>query len=201
MKTIVITNYAPDNIRDIITIDDNDLVIAVDGALSQVLKQKIKVDLVIGDFDSLTTKSLLKGLNRIQLNKEKDETDTFVAVKKAYEMTRNEVFLIGGIKGDRIEHFIANILMLNEFPKLTIMDENSMIYLLETGKHLISKASYISFFGFSEAKITLERFKYNLKDYHLKQYDPLCISNETIKSYGEITIKEGRVLVVKTTKK
>ena len=201
MRTIVITRETPANISDLITIEEDDFVIVVDGALTSVLKQKIKIDLVIGDFDSIQSKSQLRGLEQLRLNPEKDETDTFFAVNYAYEKTDNEVILIGGIKGDRIEHFIANLLMLNSFPKLTILDENSTLYLLESGKHLISKEYYISFFGFNEALITLEGFKYPLKEYQLKQYDPLCISNEIIKSYGEIIILEGRVLVIKTKKR
>lgn len=201
MKTIVITQIPPENISELITITEDDFVIVVDGALASVLKQKIKIDLVIGDFDSLQTKSLLRGLEYIKLNPKKDRTDTFVAVKYAYENTNNEVFLIGGIQGERIEHFIANLLMLNHFPNLTIIDENSTLYLLDKGKHLISKEYYISFFGYREAIITLEGFKYPLNKYHLKQYDPLCISNEIVKTYGEIIIDEGRVVVIKTKKR
>lgn len=201
MKTIVITQMAPLNISDLITIEDNDFIIVVDGALTNVLKQKIKIDLVIGDFDSVQSKSQLKGLNYLKLDAKKDQTDTFVAVKYAYDNSKNEVFLIGGIQGSRIEHFIANILLFNEFPKLTIIDENSTIYLLDKGKHLISKEFYISFFGYSEGVITLQGFKYPLNKYHLKQYDPLCISNEISKTYGEIIIDEGRVVVIKTKKR
>lgn len=200
MRTYVITRSVPNNINDLITIAPNDFVIAVDGALPHVLKQKINVDLVIGDLDSLKDKAALKGLEYIKLNREKDETDTFVAVKYAYEKTNNEVFLIGGIKGDRIEHFIANTMLLDKYPKLTIIDNNTQIYLLEEGKHLVSKESYISFFGFNEATLSLEGFKYSLSRYKLKSFDPLCISNEIIKTYGEVNVHAGRVLIIKTKK-
>lgn len=200
MKVIVVTRQTPENINDLITIEQNDFIIAVDGALMSLFKQKIKVDLAIGDFDSLENKNLLKGLEIIKLNKEKDETDTFKALEYAYNKFDKEVFLIGGIKGDRIEHFIANYLLFNSFPKLTIIDENSKIYLLEKGSHLISKKTYISFFGYSEGLISLSGFKYNLEKYILKQCDPLCISNEIIKTYGEIKVHNGRVIVIETKK-
>lgn len=201
MKTVVITKDVPSDINKLITINPEDFVISVDGALADVLKQKIKVDLAIGDFDSLTSKGLLKGHDTIHLNTEKDVTDTFYAIEKAYELFDNEVFLLGGVRGDRIEHFMANVLMLDKFPKLTIMDDFSTIYLIEEGDHLISKSNYISFFGFPDAVVTLKGFKYNLDKYKLKPYDALGISNETIKSYGEVKVHQGRVIVVKATKK
>lgn len=201
MKTIIITKKAPKNIANLITINKNDFVIAVDGALSEVLKQNIRIDLVIGDLDSLEDSSLLKDLEVIKLNKEKDETDTFKAVQYAYENKDSNVYLLGGIKGNRIEHFIANYYLFDKYPNLIMMDDNSIIKLLCKGSHNITNNGYISLFGYNQAKITLKGFKYNLENYNLHSFDPLCISNELINKTGLIDILEGKIIVIKSKKK
>lgn len=199
MRVILIANNAPDNILDIISIENDDLVIAVDGGFDVALKQKINVNLVIGDLDSIKNSKKLKDYETIKLKSEKDETDSYVAVDYAFTHS-NHVYLIGGIQGNRIEHFLANLTLFNSFPKLMILDNNSRIYLLENGKHLLQKSKFYSFFSYDEATISLIGFKYPLNNYILKRFDPLCISNEVVNKYGEIEISKGSVLVVETKK-
>lgn len=199
MKVYIVTNYAPNNIDEIINIQEEDYVVAVDGGFDLLIKQKIKIDIVVGDMDSIKNKKMLHKYDQLTLKKEKDETDTFVAIDYAYSLSSN-VYLVGGIQGPRIEHFIANLMLFDKFPNLMIIDDNSKIYLLEKGKHLIHRVGYISLFNFSDAKITLEGFKYNLNNYQMKKYDPLCISNEVENLYGEITVLNGLVLVIETIK-
>ncbi|MDY0277147.1 MAG: thiamine diphosphokinase [Acholeplasma sp.] len=199
MKVTVFAPFVPKEITNVITIESDDYVIAVDGAFDELIKQKIKIDLVVGDLDSIKDQRKLKSYEVKKLNTVKDTTDTFEAIKIAYQKSNN-VFLIGGIKGNRIEHLLANLTLFETANNLIIKDENSQIYRLNSGKHLIKKGGYISFFTFGKAIITLEGFKYPLTDYVLKANDPLCISNEIEKLYGEVIIKEGSLLVIETKK-
>ena len=127
MKVYVITYPAPKDIKKIVKIDQNDYVIAVDQGLYFANKQRIKVDLVVGDFDSLRMKSLLHGLNVEKLEIEKDLTDTHYALIKAQEMNPEEIYLIGGIGGERPEHTYANIMLLNHFNKLKSINNLQII--------------------------------------------------------------------------
>lgn len=199
MRVLVITNYAPKNINKLLTIKPNDYVIIVDGALDN-LNKKIKVDLVVGDFDSIKNKNRLRKYQTIKLPKEKDITDTYQAISHAYSIS-NDVILIGGIKGPRIEHFIANLMLLDKFKNLVIIDENSKISLLENGNHIITKGGYINFFAKEDSVISLGGFKYSLNNYHLKRFDQLAISNEIEGAYGEVKIKSGEVIVIETKEK
>lgn len=197
MRVIIITYPVPPKINEIITIEDDDYVIVVDGALDYLTKREFKIDLVIGDFDSLKKKSLLKKHQTIKLPKEKDYTDTHNALIEAYNLSNN-VILIGGIKGERIDHFMANLMMLNKYPNLLIMDENTKIYLLGKGNHIITKTKYVSFFAKEDAVVSLLGFKYDLNNYLLKVNDPLGISNETLKSYAEVKVESGVLYVIQT---
>lgn len=199
MRVLVFANEVPKNINDVINIRKDDYIIAVDGAFDQLFKQKVKIDLVIGDMDSIANKKKLKLYEQILLNSKKDQSDTRVAIEHAYKMSKN-VLLIGGIKGNRIEHFLANLTILNDYNNLIILDENSKIHLLKLGKHLISKGRYINIFSYPKCILTLEGFDYNLNEYHLNNFDPLILSNEIKSSYGEVTIHEGLAIIIETKK-
>jgi len=198
MRVLVFSSEVP-IINEVINVKEDDFIIAVDGAFDQLLKQKINIDLVIGDMDSVINKKRLKDYEKIVLNPKKDESDTRFAVRHAYTLSNN-VLLIGGIKGDRIEHFIANLYILNEFNNLIIIDENSKIHLVKEGKHLISKGKYINIYAFPECVISLKGFIYELNNYHLKQYDSLILSNEVKNIYGEVIIEDGKAIIIETKK-
>ena len=72
MTIFIITHPVPNDVKSLVTIKEEDVVIGVDQALSAIYKQRIKVDLAVGDFDSLKNKGLLHGLNTEELLSEKD---------------------------------------------------------------------------------------------------------------------------------
>lgn len=127
---------------------------------------------------------------------EKDVTDTYQALLEAKKLDVSELILVGGIGGDRIEHFMVHLMHFNEFRNLKIMDDHSEIYLLGETVKEVSFDGYVSIFAYPEAMVTLEGFKYPLNEYLLKAYDPLGISNEIVKEKAQIHVLKGRVLVV-----
>lgn len=200
MRVYVITSQVPSNIKRLISIKESDYIIAVDGAFDELIKQKVKIDLVIGDMDSVKNLRQLRKYEQIKLPRVKDETDSHAALNHAYSLTNN-VIMIGGIQGARIEHFIANMLLLDKFPNLLIMDNNSKVYLLKEGSHVVTKSEYVSFFAKEDSIISLHGFKYELENYKLNRFNPLAISNEILASYGEVDVKKGEVYIIKTKEK
>ncbi|WP_026391227.1 thiamine diphosphokinase [Haploplasma modicum] len=199
MRVVVFAGTITAKLNKIITLKDSDYVIAVDLAFDYLLDNNIKVDLVVGDFDSLINKELLKDFKTLKLDPIKDETDTYIAIKEAFKIS-DEVILIGGIKGPRIEHFIANLYLLDKYPSLVIIDEDSKISLIDKGENIITSKGYISLFAHSNSRITLKGFKYPLDKYNLSKYDPLCISNELTGSVGLIEIDKGSCFLIETKK-
>ena len=191
--------FAAPFINDIkkIGITTGDYVIACDNALFHLDKLKIKVNMAVGDFDSLENKGLLKKYEHITLPKEKDETDSYASIKYAYTLS-DDVWLIGSIGGMRLEHGIANINLLKRFEKLKIITDNSLIYSVEQGRHEVTYKHYVSLFPFPYANVTLEGFKYPLNDYEMKTFDSIGVSNELIKDIGIINVNKGCVLVILT---
>lgn len=190
-------------LSNIINIDkniiENSFIIGVDKGAYIAALNNIQMDIAIGDFDSInpsmldTIKLFTKKI--IKLNSIKDKTDT----DEALDLCDNndEIIILGGIQGKRIEHFIANIIQLKNHPNLIIMDDNSLIETKTESFKPRCNYKFISFFSLTDSSIiSLKGFSYPLDSYQLKNNDPLCISNEINSNDSYVTIKEGRLLVI-----
>jgi len=195
-KVYVITYPTPLEVHKIVSIKDEDYVIGVDQAVYYMYKQRIKVDLAVGDFDSLKHRSLLFGLQCEVLPSQKDITDTFFALTKAFEISQ-DVTLIGGSGGTRIEHFYVHMMLFHHFPKMVMKTEFSVLRLIEQST-TITYDGFVNIFPYPEATISLEGFEYPLNYYTLKPYDVLGISNHVVESTGNIHIHQGRILIIET---
>lgn len=198
MKIAVISPVVPKNIKDLIDVDDY-VIYASDGAVKDLIEQNIKIDLAIGDFDSLKNFSLLKGINVIKLDKEKDFSDTNYAINYAYKHS-DKVILVGGIKGSRIDHFLANLLLLDKFKDLIIIDDTNKIFVLEKGIHEIynNNYEYLTVFPIVDSLVSIEGSKYNLNLKYLKANDQLGLSNEIMSGKAKISVKKGRLLIIQS---
>ena len=178
----------------------NSYVIGVDKGALYCLNNDIKMDLAVGDFDSIKEDELesIKKITKIvKLNPIKDDTDT----EHALNIVKNydEIVILGGIKGNRIEHFISMLIYLKKYPNLVIKDDNSIIF--RADKDIILKKDnykFISLFSIdNNTIISLDGFKYNLDNYNLKENDPLGISNEIVLDEAKINLN-GKIIIVKT---
>ena len=120
-------------------ITNGDCLIAADGGVKHVLKLGLVPQVVIGDFDSIST-SLQKKLKKlkiewIQYPRKKDKTDFELAIDLVLDRKYSQI-IIFGILGDRVDHFIANIFLLakiqteNESIKIKVVEGNKEMYIL-----------------------------------------------------------------------
>lgn len=174
------------------------LIIGVDKGALNAINHNIQLDIAIGDFDSVSKSELdlIKNNSKriIKLNPIKDETDTLEAINLCKDY--DEITIYGGIKGKRIEHFYANLILLRNHKNIKMIDDNSLIEI--KNKSFIPNLNYkfISLFSLNDnTNISLTGFKYNLSNYDLKSNDPLCISNEII-SNPYIDINNGELLII-----
>lgn len=201
MKRIVVCVYPIlSNIETVLDDIKYDQLISVDQATHFLIEKNIPISLAIGDFDSIKDKIVLNDINHITLNVEKDETDTLAAIRYAYQQNPDEVIVLGGIGGERIEHSIANILLLNEFPNLKIITDYSKIYTLGEGTYQTSFKGYISIFSMIDSVISLKNFKYPLNQYELTLFNTIGISNELNGDIGTIEVQKGKIMVIESKK-
>lgn len=173
------------------------LVVGVDKGAYLAYKNGITLDIAIGDFDSVNQYEFecIKKISKrvITLNSVKDKTDTKEAIQLCNDCQK--ILILGGIKGKRIEHFIANTIEAINDPRIELIDDNSFICTKDTSFTPNDKYKYISFFAISQnTKISIKGFKYELENYDLSMNDPLCISNEI--SNNPVVNIDGRVLVI-----
>lgn len=177
--------------------DKDEFIIGVDIGAYLLASNHIKMDLSIGDFDSVTEieyqfiKDHSKEVKKFK--EKKDYTDTYLALQYALMMDYDEIVIYGGT-GGRFDHEFANVNLL-KLGKISIVSNNIMMYMLDPGTYEIeNKFKYISFFAIEDvSELTLKGFKYELNSIELTTEDPLCISNE---QEGSVSFKEGLLLVV-----
>lgn len=188
-----LADFLPDVEADYIGADKGALFLA---------QQGIHMKLAIGDFDSVTESDIQKIQNYtdelIRLNPVKDDSDSEAAILAASERGYDEIWLAGAT-GGRMDHSLVNIRLAYKYPeKVWLCDDQNLIYTLCPGRHEISKGSfpYISFFTEEGAEVTLEGFRYPLKDRKLTGQDLYTVSNEINEEEGTVIVRKGIVLVM-----
>ncbi len=191
---IVLAGEVRVNLKNLIKNKNVDFVIAVDGGYDYLYNEGITPNIVIGDFDSI--KSELDGVKTVELNMSKDYTDFEFVINYIEKEHNNFVncFVVGFMSSKRPEHFYNNLMLIR--PNFYYISENTNIFLLTPGEHVLNAPHYISFFAFEDVKnLTLDRFKYPLKNYELLKSDNVGISNEIEGETGEVSFKKGKLLV------
>ena len=179
---------------------ENCVVIGVDKGAYLAYLSNIKLDYAIGDFDSISKEDLdiLKSYtNVIELNPVKDDTDTAYALRKFKDC--ENLYMLGGIVGPRIDHFVANLKLFYEFPNLKIVDNNTMIMECVSGLNFLKdEYKYYSLFALEDVtNLTLKGFKYPLSNFNLSHQSGLGVSNEILDE-AYVSFSTGRLLLIKT---
>ena len=176
-----------------------DMVIAVDGGYKYV--QKERVDLVVGDFDSLGY--VPEHPNVLKLQPEKDDTDMLVALKEGLGAGYQTFHIYGGC-GGRIDHTLANIQSLafleQQGAKGILHDGDTLITMLSDGSLILpsKQSGCLSVFSYSEKSegVTLRGLKYPLEQATLTNTFPLGVSNEFMGQSAEISVEKGCLLII-----
>lgn len=189
---------------DLTSYNFNDgVVVGIDRGALIAFQNGIKLDYAIGDFDSISAdelKELSKYTKIFQLNPIKDVTDTEYAIMmfKDYD----EIYLLGGIAGNRIDHFYANIKLFYKYPNLHLVDNYTHILQCDMNETFLKdEYTYYSFFALEEVHgLCLEGFKYPLHDYLLSCDSSLGVSNEMNLNEAKVSFSKGKLLLIKTKK-
>ena len=194
-----------------VKVNDDDLVIAVDGGLGYCSVLELEPDLILGDFDSVSEQEreaieLLKAQipeRIIQLPDVKDDTDTLAAIRIGLENGYDR-FLIYGGTGGRLEHTFANIQCLlylkNHNAVGYLMDGSGMICVLQNEEVKLKDnlEGYLSLFSLGkEAKgVTIRGMKYELDNATITNDFPVGISNEFIGQEALVKVEDGELLMI-----
>ncbi|WDP89423.1 MAG: thiamine diphosphokinase [Desulfobacter sp.] len=187
---------------------DADLIIAADGGASHLHRMKITPDIIIGDLDSISSDTLdFFSSARVPINtypSKKDQTDTELCIEYAATKGCTQIVFLG-VTGHRLDHTIANVLLLRRTADLgidaRIMDAHNEIYLVVSDLTLKGvPGDLLSVIPVSErvTGLTLEGLEYPLKNKTLEMGTALGVSNCFTGTRAHISIASGVLLVTKS---
>ncbi|MDD7390219.1 MAG: thiamine diphosphokinase [Lachnospiraceae bacterium] len=212
-RCLILTGGSVDDsaASDFLTEYSYDLIIAVDSGLTAARRLQLKPDYCVGDFDSVSKESLeyFRGISGIRWEThppEKDETDTELALHLALRRGADLIHVFGAT-GTRMDHTLAAIGLL-QIPleagvSCWMIDGHNRITMIDSElslKRSETFGTYVSLIPFTEAVtgVTLEGFKYPLRDYTFVQGNSLGVSNEIVSEEASITIGGGRMILIES---
>lgn len=188
------------------------LFIGADRGALYLIEQGITPHAIVGDFDSLTHEEyelVMKHTNdRQRFQEEKNETDTDLALLKAYTYQPSEIILTG-VTGGRLDHYEAAIRSIyrlqREHPRVVIkiMNHANLLQFLMPGTHIIQadeQYRYLSFFAHEETikNVTLRQVKYETTDEEITLGTSRFTSNEIMGDSGSISFSQGICLMIRS---
>lgn len=182
-------------------LNEDDFFVYCDCGLRHMEKLGRTPGLIVGDFDSYDKPSFDTEI--ISLPTQKDDTDTFFAVKEMLKRGYKDFVLLGVI-GNRFDHTMANISILlaldSKGCSAVAVDDYSVLRIVsgETA-YIDDNCSFFSIINISGVAkgITIEDAKYCLKDGIIECDYQYGVSNEVLPGKtAKVSVKEGRVLLV-----
>ena len=188
--------------------DGIDAIIAADSGMDFLYENGVTPDIIVGDFDSATTKALeffeRKGQTEIhRLNPIKDDTDTEYAIRLAIREGARSIVLLGAT-GSRIDHVLGNISLLGIGLEsgTDIIDTNNRIRMADKPVTIEKSAQYGRFVSLiavtDDNEVSLRGFKYPVTDYSFDRFTSLGISNEIIDDHAVIDIHRGKFIIIES---
>lgn len=178
-------------------IEENTVVIAVDGGVATLVQQGLAFDLAIGDFDSLG----YTPEGAVIHPAEKDETDLELALRHVSEQYEVTDVLIFGATGGRLDMTLQNVYLLKQFPAARLVTKREEVRFLQEGHDQIKadQYHYLSFIPLVPTRLTLRGVKYPLTDHDVPVGGSLTVSNEwTDHQLADVTVHTGEVIVLRS---
>ena len=183
-------------------LNKDDFYIFCDCGLKHSEKLNITPNLIVGDFDSYDKPET--DIETIVSPREKDDTDTVFAIKEGIKRGYDDFLLIGVI-GERLDHTLVNVSILNYLDKegktgRIIDDYSEMVIINNNTAYVDDSFSYfslINMFGVSEG-VTIKNAKFPLDNADITCEYQYATSNEVLKGKtAQIKVNNGKLLLIK----
>ncbi len=183
----------------------DDLTIAADSGYHTARALGERVDILLGDFDSIGEVPRDGEFECIQVPAEKDLTDTQLAVELALERGADDIIMIGGLSG-RLDHTLSTLAILEDLYTRgcygLITDGQSRARYLRSSSTLIARSpyKYLSLIAADEVVkgVDIEGCRYPLKKATLRRARQFAVSNEITGNVAFLSVKKGGVFVIES---
>ena len=201
MKPICIIVGAGDFYEDLpIDPRDEDFVIAADAGYTALCQRGVRIDEVIGDFDSMGR--VPDHPNVHQLPVEKDDTDMLYALRVGLKHGYREFHLYGGV-GGRLDHTLANLQCLAWLARQGchgyLYGDKCILSAIcnESLQFKPLKEGIFSLFahGGTAHGVSIKGLKYTLDNADVNCDFPIGVSNAFIGQPADVSVKDGLLIV------
>jgi thiamine pyrophosphokinase len=190
-----------------------DLVIAADSGAAWLASLEVVPDVVIGDMDSIDAELLSRlaaeGATVERHPVDKDRSDAELAVGRAIAAGADEVVVVGALGGERVDHAVANLLLLSDrgwaTTDLRIVRGGTMARALHGGGRLGLEAgdgdlvTLLSVDG-DATGVRTDGLRYALAGETLPLGRSRGLSNEVEHAPASVSLERGTLLVIETRK-
>lgn len=208
MRAIVVADGQP-VAEDARLLVEADLVIAADGGARWPEEHGRVPDLVVGDLDSLDTQTvarLVRQGSRVERHPAaKDASDTELALAAAFEAGADSVVLLGALRGPRLDHELANLLILAHpsfaARELSLVRGETRARCVRGGETLTIEAEVgetVSLFpvGGDAIGVTTRGLRYPLNGETLAMGSTRGLSNDVLEPPASVRLQVGALLVL-----
>lgn len=194
----------PENITEHPKSDD--LTIAADSGYHNALSLGDRVQILVGDFDSIDKgREIDDKIEILTVPAEKDFTDTQLAVETAIKRGARDIVIIGGLSG-RLDHTLSNLAILRELSEAQvyalITDGKNRVRYIRSTSTLISRSGYkyLSLIADGEKVkgVSVEGCKYPLDNATLTNRYQYAVSNEITGNCALVSVKKGGLYIVES---
>jgi len=189
------------------TLEDTfDMILASDGGYITSKKMNLEVDVLIGDFDSITSDDLKeakkRGIKIIPFPVEKDRTDGELAVDYAISLGSNDITILGSFK-EELDHALGNLFLLFKIDKFGIksklLTQKYDIEIINKEKEYLGKVGQeLSLIPISETVegLNIVGSRYNLVNAKVHMGQTLTLRNMIVKKRAKVYFNKGKVLSI-----
>ena len=186
--------------------NDNDMIIAADSGLNNLVRSgSFRPDLILGDMDSFQGTNPFPGVETMRYPKEKNDTDTMLAVKTGLALGFRSFYIAGGL-GGRLDHTLANVSILQYLhtkrARGVIDNGKNRCYYIEDERFSLVRSiyPYVSVIpaegGLSG--LTLTGFLYPLENADVQTGDFYTVSNQIIQETAVVHLPHGKAFVIES---
>ncbi|HHY12884.1 MAG TPA: thiamine diphosphokinase [Firmicutes bacterium] len=195
------------------------LVVAADSGAEFLRQHNLTPDMIVGDFDSASPDTIAcfrgMGISIFSLNRDKDKTDTEVALDLVTGKGFDAVIIIGGTRGRRLDHELANVFLIEHYARkgldLILHSQDTVIFGIPGGEVQYGNRRRMQkrvFTGKPGDWVTIlpvtpqvtgattVNLKFPLSNATLYRGSTLGVSNEMLNTEASVSLKSGFALVV-----